>query len=166
MIDILFIILSTFAIIGAFGMISFKQPSNSALSFIVTLIAISGLFALLNASFLFMIQIIVYAGAIVTLLLFIIMFLNVNELALPEEKDKFLIMMFGVVFLVPLNIVVFKAFQSLKSKPLEILSSDFGSIEKIGKHLFNNWVLPFELISILLTIALIGAIALAKKDKK
>ena len=85
MVDIVFILLSLFAIIGAVGMVSFHQPVHSALSLILTIIAMAGLFALLSASFLFMVQLIVYAGAILTLFIFIIMFLNVKEANLPKE---------------------------------------------------------------------------------
>lgn len=89
MINVLFILLSLMAVAGALGMVSFRQPVNSALSFIVTILALAGLFALLSASFIFMVQIIVYAGAVITLLLFIIMFLNIQEDHLPEEKNRF-----------------------------------------------------------------------------
>ena len=72
MIDIVFLILSFMAIAGGIGMISFAQPMYSAMSLIVTIVALAGVFAILSAPFMFMVQIIIYAGAIITLLLFII----------------------------------------------------------------------------------------------
>lgn len=161
MLTLLFILLSAFAIFGAIGMISFHQPSQSALSFIMTIISIAGLFALLSASFLFMVQLIVYAGAVITLLLFIIMFLNVQENRLPKENGRFRIMLGGAIFLIPFNLVVLKAFRDLDDKKLTILSDDFGTITQVGEKLFNSWILPFELMSILLLVALVGAIVLA-----
>ncbi len=161
MLELMFVLLSLFACAGALGMISFHQPSYSALSFIVVVIALSGMFALLNASFLFMVQLIVYAGAVITLLLFIIMFLNVQEESLPEENGRFKIIALGVLVLVPLNLVIYKAFDGLEKKPLELLQNDFGSISHIGGELFSSWILPFELISILLLCALVGSIILA-----
>ena len=166
MINILFFILSLMAVVGALGMISFRQPVNSALSFIVTILALAGLFALLSASFIFMVQIIVYAGAVITLLLFIIMFLNIQEDHLPEEKNRFKVMALGALFLIPLNVVILQSMGSLDSKPLDILPGTFGSITLVGADLFSSWILPFELISILLESAIIGAVILAKKEVK
>lgn len=163
---IIFILLSVFAIVGAIGMVSFYQPIRSALSFIVTIISIAGLFALLNASFLFAVQLIVYAGAVITLLLFIIMFLNIKKENLPKERGRFITMISGAFFLIPLNLVVFKAFEDLERKELTLLPNDFGSIELVGAKLFTGWILPFELMSILLLVALVGAIVLALRIKK
>ena len=166
MLDLLFILISVVAVAGGIGMISFKQPINSALSFIVTILCLAGLYALLNAPFIFMAQIIVYAGAVITLLLFIIMFLNIQEKELPNEKNRFLIMVLGGLFLIPLNLVVYEGMKSIEPKRLDILQSDFGSIEHLGSELFSSWILPFELISILLLVALVGAVVLAKKEVK
>lgn len=166
MTSFLFVTLSIFAIGGGIGLISFQRPTNSALSFIVTIMAIAGLFALLNASFLFMVQLIVYAGAVITLLLFIIMFLNIQDKHLIKEKNRVPIVILGTIFLIPFNLVVLKAMQTIPPKPLTILQNDFGGIKLVGAKLFVGWILPFELISILLLVALIGAIVLASKAKK
>lgn len=166
MLNVVFILLSAFAISGAIGMVSFRQPSQSALSFIMTIIAIAGLFALLSATFLFMVQLIVYAGAVITLLLFIIMFLNVQEDKLPKENGRFRIMLAGGIFLIPFNLVVLKAFKDLENKSLTILPNEFGGIDLVGAKLFTGWILPFELMSILLLVALVGAIILALRINK
>ncbi len=163
---IIFTLLSVFAIAGAIGMISFYQPIYSALSFILTIMAIAGLFALLNASFLFAVELIVYAGAIITLLLFIIMFLNIKDEHLPNEKGRFLVQIGGAFFLIPLNVVVLKAFGDLDDREFNILTDNFGSIKMVGQTLFSDWVLPFELISILLLVALVGAVVLALKEQR
>ena len=162
--DFLFIFLSFFALLGAFGMIVLHQPVHSALSLIVTLLALAGLFALLNASFLFAVQIIVYAGAILTLFIFIIMFLNVKESNLPKEPNKTLYLFLGGSVLIPLNLLVLRAFYAM---PLlrEPLAEDFGEIKPLGAELFTKWLLPFELISLLLLVALIGAVVFARKDE-
>ncbi len=166
MIDIVFLILAIFSIVGGIGMISFKQPIYSAISLIISILALAGIFALLSAPFLFMVQIIVYAGAIITLLLFIIMFLNIKDENLPEEKNKTLLIFLGAIFLVPFNILVIKAFNTLPSKPMGILGEEFGSIKSFGNVLFNDWLVPFELISMLLLCALVGAIVYARKECK
>ncbi|WP_024955261.1 NADH-quinone oxidoreductase subunit J family protein [Sulfurospirillum arcachonense] len=165
MIDIIFIVLSIIAISGAMGMILFSQTIYSALSLIVTILALAGVFALLSAPFLFMVQIIIYAGAIITLLLFIIMFLNIKDDNLPSEPNKMTTIFIGAALLLPFNILVLKAFYTLPSKPMHILGKDFGSINDFGMELFRSWLVPFELISMLLLAALIGAVVYARKEK-
>ena len=89
MIDLLFIGLSFLAICGAIAMLVYANPMYSALGVLISMLSVAGIFALLSATFLFMVQIIVYAGAIMTLILFILMFLNIKEEDLPEEPHKF-----------------------------------------------------------------------------
>ena len=165
MIDIVFIVLAFLAVSGGLGMILFAQPIYSALSLILTILGLAGIFALLSAPFLFMVQIILYAGAIITLLLFIIMFLNIKSDNLPEEPHKISTIIVGGILLIPLNVLILKAFNTLPSKPMHILGKDFGSISTFGTELFRSWLVPFELISILLLAALVGAVVLARKDK-
>jgi len=163
MVDIVFVILAIFAIGGGIGMILFAQPMYCALSLIVCLVALGGVFALLSAPFLFMVQIILYAGAIITLLLFIIMFLNIKDDNLPDEPNKITTILVGGVLLIPFNILILKAFNTLPSKPMHILGKDFGDIQSFGIELFRGWLVPFELISILLLAALVGAVVYARK---
>lgn len=163
--DLIFIILSLFAIGGALGMVLFHQPVHSALSLILTIIALAGLFALLSASFLFMVQIIVYAGAIITLLIFIIMFLNVKEVNLPKEPYKNITLFIGSLALLPLNFLILRAFSKLPLAQQNVLVEGFGDIKPLGMELFRGWLLPFELISVLLLVALIGAVVLGRKEE-
>lgn len=165
MIDLVFIVLAFFAVSGALGMILFAQPIYSALSLIVSILALAGLFALLSAPFLFMVQIILYAGAIITLLLFIIMFLNIKSDSLPDEPHKISTIVVGAILLIPFNVLILKAFNTLPDKPMHILGGSFGSIETFGIELFRGWLVPFELISVLLLVALVGAVVFARKDK-
>ncbi|MBP9492556.1 MAG: NADH-quinone oxidoreductase subunit J [Sulfurospirillum sp.] len=165
MMDVIFIILSLFAIGGALGMVLFHQPVHSALSLILTIIALAGLFALLSASFLFMVQIIVYAGAIITLLIFIIMFLNVKEVNLPKEPYKNITLFIGSLALLPLNFLILRAFSKLPLAQQNVLVEGFGDIKPLGMELFRGWLLPFELISVLLLVALIGAVVLGRKEE-
>lgn len=161
--DIIFIGLSFFAITGAIAMLVYKNPMYSALGLLVSILAVAGMFALLNATFLFMVQIIVYAGAIMTLILFLLMFLNIKEENLPKEPRKYLLIGLGVIIMIPFNVVILKAVSKLPDANMEIVQSDFGDIKPIGTLLYDNWILAFEMISILLLIALIGSIVLAKR---
>jgi len=163
MIEAIFLILSFFAVVSAVVMIYVKEPMSSALSFIVTLLSLAGLFALFSASFLFLVQIIVYAGAIITLILLIIMFLNIDEDSLPKEPYKARYMIVSAVFVVPIDVAILKAVSSLPKKDMSILNDGFGSVKELGLVLYHNWLLPFELISILLIVSLIGAIVFAKR---
>ena len=163
MADIVFIALSFLAISGAIAMLVYKNPMFSALGVLITMLSIAGMFALLQATFLFLVQIIVYAGAIMTLILFILMFLNIKEENLPEEPNKFRNIIFGSIIMLPLNILILKAVSKLPQKDLSLSNTNFGDIKPLGLELYNNWIIAFELISILLLIALIGSVVLAKK---
>ncbi len=164
MYDILFFILALLAVAGAVGMISMVQPIFSAISFIVTLIALAGIFALLDSSFLFAIQIIIYAGAIVSLILFIIMFLNIQPKNLPAEPHKNRWIFFTALAVTPFGYLLVT---TLKKLPLpKDHPEGFGTIKSVGHTLFSDFVLPFEMISILLIISLIGAVVLAQKKQE
>ena len=163
MIDFIFVALAFSAISGAIAMIVYANPMYSALGVLISMLSVAGMFALLNATFLFLVQIIVYAGAIMTLILFILMFLNIKEEDLPKEPKKYTLIALGAVVMIPLNILILKAVAKLPAKDFNITNSDFGDIKPIGIQLYNNWLLAFELISILLLVALIGSVVLAKK---
>ncbi|MCT7910929.1 NADH-quinone oxidoreductase subunit J [Arcobacter lacus] len=165
MVDLIFIALAFFAITGAIAMIVYKNPMFSALGVLITMLSVAGMFALLNATFLFLVQIIVYAGAIMTLILFILMFLNIKEEDLPHEPNKYKLIALGAVIMIPLNILVLKAVSNLPEKDFNIAQGDFGDIKPVGIELYNHWIVSFELISILLLIALVGSVVLAKKRK-
>jgi len=162
--NIIFIILASFALVSASGMIYFKQPINSALSFIVTLLSIAGLFALLGGGFLFLVQIIIYGGAIIALILFIIMFLNIKDENLPHEPNKGKWILSMGLLIAPFSAILISAVHKMEFKTLQV--SSLGSIKEIGMELFTQWVLPFEMISILLLIALVGVVVLAKKEEQ
>ena len=160
---IIFYILATLALASAGFMIYARQPINSALSFIVTLLSIAGLFALLGGGFLFIVQIIIYAGAVITLFLFIIMFLNIKEENLPDEPYKKQWIIGMSLLIAPFAAILISSVHMMDFSPLHL--ENFGSIKDIGRELFTEWVLPFEMISILLLIALVGVVILAKKDE-
>ena len=163
--NIIFLALTFFAISGAIAMIVYKNPMFSALGVLISMLSIAGMFALLNATFLFLIQIIVYAGAIMTLILFILMFLNINEEDLPNEPNKYRLIIIGAIIMLPLNILVLKAVSLLPEKDLSTLDTTFGDLKPLGITLYDNWIVAVELISILLLIALVGSVVLAKKRK-
>ena len=165
MADLIFIALAFLAIGGAIAMVVYANPMYSALGLLITMLSVAGMFAILNATFLFLVQIIVYAGAIMTLILFILMFLNIKEEDLPKEPNKYKFILLGAFIMIPLNVLILKAVSKLPAKDLSISNTDFGNIKPLGLELYNNWIIAFELISILLLIALIGSVVLAKRRK-
>ncbi len=151
------------AVLGAIGLILFKHPMNGAMSFVVTLISLAGLYALLSARLMFVIQLIVYAGAIMSLIIFIIMFLNIQDSDLPDEKGRGLFLVGGAVIIAPITWFLFRIVGSLPGSGTKIIGGGFGGVRDVGLLLFKNWLLPFEIVSILLLVALVGAVVLAGK---
>ncbi len=163
--EILFSILAFLSVLSAFLMIYSHRPIDSALSFIITLISIAALFALLGSSFLFAIEIIIYAGAILTLILFIIMFLNIKDENLPEEKHKNIWILVTSLLISPFSYLLINVISSIDYSLHVEPNPHFGEIKSIGMLLYTKWVLPFELLSVLLLVSLLGAIILARKEK-
>lgn len=158
--NLLFIGFTLFAVGGAIGLILFKHPLNGALSFIITLLSLAGFYAMLNAKTVMLMQIIVYAGAIMILMVFVIMYLNVtNKDLLTEKKTPAII---GTTAL--LSPLFYFSIKAISSSDIQnkALPENFGEIKEVGTQLFGSWMLPFELISILLLVAVVGVIVLAQ----
>jgi len=166
MIDLVFLALSFFAIAGGVTMLLHKSPIYAALGLLISVLSVAGLFAILSATFMFMVQLIVYAGAIMTIILFILMFLNIREEDLPKEPRKNILVTLGIIFMIPINLLVLEGVSQLPDADMSIIPDGFGGIKELGMKLYTEWLLPFELISILLLVALIGAVVLAKRRPK
>lgn len=154
------------SVLGALGLILFKHPMNGAMSFVVTLISLAGMYALLSAKLIFAIQLIVYAGAIMSLILFIIMFLNIQEKDLPEEPGRWFYLGGGIVVIAPIAYLLMKIVKALPAGDTVIIEQGFGGVKEVGQLLFRDWLLPFEIVSILLLVALVGAVVLAGKREE
>lgn len=163
--ELLFTVFAILAVLGALGLILSKHPMNGAMSLVVTMISLAGLYALLSAKLIFVLQLIIYAGAIMSLILFIIMFLNIRKEDLPDEKWRWLYLIGGAAVLVPVAQLMIKAVRSLPGSEATILRGGFGSVKGVGLVLFKEWLLPFEIVSILLLVALVGAVVLAGKRR-
>lgn len=160
--SILFTLFAVLAVAGAAGLVLLRHPMNGAMSFVVTLIALAGLFALLSAKLIFAIQLIVYAGAIMSLILFIIMFLNIGEKDLPDESGRWFYLAGGAVVIAPMALFMLRVVNTLPEAAQQPMAG-FGDVKAVGKVLFTEWLLPFEIVSILLLVALVGAVVLAGK---
>tara|TARA_R110002124_G_scaffold283098_1_gene458657 strand:- start:3886 stop:4395 length:510 start_codon:yes stop_codon:yes gene_type:complete len=168
MIVYLFILLAVLAIGSALAMVINKNVVNSALFLVINMVSLAGIYLLLNAQFLAVIQILVYAGAIMVLFLFVIMLLNVED----EEKlfDKFRVKYF-LAFILGVAVVgqILYSIAGVADVLPEISSNmaEIGTVEAAGDVLYTKYLLPFEMTAILLTAAVVGALMIAQyKIKK
>lgn len=161
---ILFWILTVAALFSAIMVISSKNPVHSVLWLVATFFAISGHYILLNVQFLAIVNIIVYAGAIMVLFLFVIMLMNLNKSTEPL-KNRWL-QIIGVISGGCLLLVLVAALRNTEiSKNIaEVNSGDVGLISNLGKELFTTFVVPFEISSILFLSAMVGVVVIGKKD--
>jgi NADH-quinone oxidoreductase subunit J len=162
--QILFFTVAAISVISAVYFVMAKNPMYSILSLVVTMFSIAGMYILLNAQFLGIVQVIVYTGAIMVLFLYILMMLNLNKI---EEVKKRNILKFSGIFTAGLIFIgMIAAFRGLKQNIFAENGIDYsvGLTKNLGKLLFNEYVLPFELASILLLAGIVGAVLIGKKD--
>ena len=162
--QILFWVLSVIAVFSALMMVVSKNPVYSVLWLIVTFFSISGHYILLNAQFLAIVNIIVYAGAIMVLFLFVIMLMNLSKDTEPQ-KNKWL-KLAGAVAGGSLLLVLVAALRHTERNIAEVGTGDIGLIKNLGRVLFNEYVVPFEISSILFLSAMVGAVVIGKRDEK
>jgi NADH-quinone oxidoreductase subunit J len=161
--QIVFWFLTVLALIAAVGVVSSKNPIYSVLWLIVVFFAISGHYILMNAQFLAIVNIIVYAGAIMVLFLFVVMLMNLNSDAEPVKNVY--MKMAGIISGLTLMIVLVASFSSAETTDVVMRpGTSVGLIENLGKALFNKYVIPFEISSILFLSAMVGSIVIGKKD--
>lgn len=160
---LIFILLSVMAVGSAIMMLLSKSPVNSILWLIVVFFAISGHYILLNAQFLAVVNIIVYAGAIMVLFLFVVMLMNLN--AESEPAKNYRLHLAGVISGGALLLVLLSALMKMNAQqPVQMKIGDAGLISNLGKTLFTSYVVPFEISSILFLSAMIGAVIIGKKN--
>ncbi len=167
MTQIVFFILSLGTIIGALGTILCKNAYYSAMWMISAFVSLAGLFVMLNAPFVAMLQIIVYAGAIAILILFVMMLMDRRVLNNKERFNPqyFWGIILGVGLFSDLAVLAFK-FRINITNAGKSLTLHGSNTKMVGDVLFKHYLFPFEIIAIILLIALIGAIVLTKKDEE
>lgn len=162
--QILFFTVGFITILSAVYFVFAKNPLYSILSLVVTFFSIAALYILLNAQFLGIVQIIVYAGAIMVLFLYVLMMLNLN--AKDESKKKNLPKFIGVFTVCILFIGMLGAYKGLSGNTVAANDIDFsvGLTKNLGYLLFNEYVLPFEIASVLIFTGIVSAVLIGKKD--
>ena len=160
---LIFYLLSVMAAGSAIMMLLSKNPVKSILWLIVVFFAISGHYVLLNAQFLAVVNIIVYAGAIMVLFLFVVMLMNLN--AESEPAKNYRMQLIGVISGGSLLLILVSALMQMNAQqPVQMKIGDAGLIANLGKTLFTNYLVPFEISSVLFLSAMIGAVVIGKKD--
>jgi NADH-quinone oxidoreductase subunit J len=156
-----FLVLAAVAVAGAVSLILQRHPIHSALSLIMVMVALAGLYLLLGADFIAAVQIIVYGGAIMVLFVFVIMLLNAGE----EERTnlsrmaRYAGLPLGILFLLEMAYWIARV-----SAYLTPAAGSAGSTRDLATLLFRDYVFPFELTSILILIAVLGALVLARRE--
>jgi len=161
----IFGILSFLAIMFGLLVVFSKNPVNSVLYLVMTFFCIAGHYLLMNAQFLAIVHVVVYAGAILVLFLFIIMLMNLNEDSEPQRT-----WLAKIIAGVTGGLMLFVLIGSLKgAEKLELStygSSQIGMVKNLGQVLFREFLFPFEIISVLLIAAMVGVILIGRKETK
>jgi NADH-quinone oxidoreductase subunit J len=162
--QVLFIVFGLICVAGAINLLVQRHPINSALSLVVVMASLALVYLLLGAEFVAAVQVIVYAGAIMVLFVFVIMLLNAGaEERSRGSKTALIVGVPGVIVLAG-TIAWLLVNQSGHLGGVSIATSDFGETHAIARLLFRNFLLPFEVTSVLILIAIMGAVVLGKKE--
>ncbi len=158
-----FYFLSAIAVLGAIVTITRRNPVHSALALIFTLLALAGLYLMLYAPFVAGVQIVLYAGGIMVLFLFVIMLVNIEKAELEERFNKqWLVATLAAAALGALLVYVLRNGRAIF--PATFASLPEGeNTQRIGIDLYKNYMMPFEIASLLLLVAIVGAVVMAKK---
>lgn len=160
--QLLFWALAIVSLFSAVMVITSRNPVYSVLWLIITFFSISGHYILLNAQFLAIVNIIVYAGAIMVLFLYVLMFIDLHRNAEPQ-KNKWL-KLAGAVAGGSLLLVLVAVLRHAETSQTQLIQGDIGLIQNLGKVLFSDYVVPFEISSILFLSAMVGAVIIGKRE--
>jgi NADH-quinone oxidoreductase subunit J len=159
---VLFYILAALAVIGGLLMVSMRNPLSGAFALILSLCSLAGLFAMLHAEFVFILQILVYAGAIMVLIIFTIMLLNLKKEELQEAPVGWMRLLLTATLCAVAAFGAVQVFGDISPTKVE-MATDFGAIEPVGRLMLTDFLYPFEVISLILLVAVVGVVLLAKK---
>ena len=158
-----FYFLSAVAVLSALAVITRRNPVHSAISLIITLLAVAGLYLMLYAPFVAGVQIILYVGGIMVLFLFVIMLVNIDRNMVEDQFNKqWLVGIVATLALGALFVSVYLKGSSIFPTAL-VPVSERSNTQDIGILLYRNYLLPFEIASLLLLVAIVGAVVMAKK---
>lgn len=150
---------------GAF-VVGKRSPMASALALAICLTALAGLFAALSAPFLFIIQILVYTGAVVVLIVFVIMLLDLREADLRAQSiQRGKLLFSALVCLLAGGLMLLRIAGARAAPPRAAVPAEFGTVENLADIVFTRYVLPFEIVSLILLVGILGAVVIAKRGE-
>ena len=160
-----FYFLSIIAVVSAVAVITRRNPVHSALALIVTLLAVAGLYLMLYAPFIAGVQIILYAGGIMVLFLFVIMLVNLDVAAKQAQFSRQWLLGLATVVVLTAELIygLYRGRAAFALAPNVAAPVTGGNTEAVGLALYQNYMLPVEIASILLLVAMVGAVVMAKK---
>jgi NADH-quinone oxidoreductase subunit J len=163
MIKYIFWILAVSSVISALAVVLTRHPVRSVLFLVVTFFCISGQYILMNAQFLAVVNIIVYAGAIMVLFLFVLMLLNLSKETEPQKSN---VIQFIAVICAGMLLITLIAALRDASAAQDVVNDiqRIGLVKELGRKLFSDYVIPFEVSSILFIAAMVGAVLLGKRE--
>ncbi len=166
---IVFYVLAVITVIGALGVVLDRNVVRATLSLLIAMLGVAGIFLVAYAEFLALAQILIYAGAVTIVILFAIMLTRTTDLNInldnPQRPVAFLIAV-GVFVLLTLTFIYSDVPQLAEPDSVAVATAESNStgFETVGDSLFNQWAIPFEIASVILLVAMVGAIALARGD--
>jgi len=149
-------------VMTAVGVVTARSPMYAAMNLVGTFFCLAGIYVLLSAHLLAFMQILVYAGAVMVLFLFVIMLLSLGGEAQEVEKLKAM-QLLGGLSAVALVALIATSFREVAETPMAAVQPDFGTVKAVGRVLFTQYLLPFEATSLLLLVAIVGAVVVAKE---
>lgn len=169
--QVIFVFLSLVALLGAGGVVMLRQPVHAALSLLASFLGVAGLFVLARGEFLAAVQVLVYAGGVMVLFLFVIMFVNVRMARKESQYLKPLVPV-AVVAALLFAFLAVVALWALGARPTadpealtSVAAEAVGNTQAVGWLLYRDYLLPFEVVSVLLLVAMVGAIVLGRKPE-
>lgn len=167
---VVFLLVGALAILSALGMVAMKNPVHSAIFLVICFVQIAGVFVMLGAEYLAVIQIIVYTGAVMVLLLFVVMLVDIDDLPefhTAEPLTRAVGTLLGLMLLIEVGIAI--ATRTITgaqgTATPENVAAVGGNTQALGRVLYTQYLLPFELISMVLTVGVLGAIVLALPER-
>ncbi len=151
------------AIVAGLNAILRRRPLACALSLVVSFVGLAGLYFQLHAPFPAILQVMLYVGAIMVLVIFVIMFLNLPDDEIAAASDLKKERMWPLLLVAPLAALMIGLVRTIELPAMKPVEPGFGSVRAVGTALFTDWVYPFELVSLLILVAVVGAVVIAKK---
>lgn len=160
-----FLIFAITAVASAIAVISFRNPVHSAISLMVCFFQVASIFVLLRAPFLAAAQVFLYVGAVMVLFLFVIMMLDIRKTIINRVAPRGLFWIVAILAALAYEMFAVISKSNFPAQSMAAARLD-GTVAEIGKALFTEYLLPFEVVSVILLVALIGAIVMGKKEIK